>query len=240
MDTTFKKWATVQIRSFLFSGHDSTASAIEYCYHYSQRTQMPWHASELSTTRCLEKICQQIGTQLLDQPHKINMLPYTTAVLKESMRLFLPLGCPKGPPRRKFFRTLTGIDFHRWNNNLDHAQRPAYKSRLLEGSQLFLPERWLVGPEHPLYPVKGAWRPFEFGSRNCIGQTLVMQNVKTVLAMTLREFDVCGAFNEEWDKLHPRKGLKTAYGERAYHVFRAAAHPADGFPCKIARRKGLS
>jgi hypothetical protein len=62
-----------------------------------------------------------------------------------------------------------------------------------------------------------------------------MGDVKAVLAMTLRQFDVCGAY-DEWDALHPRKGLKTALGERAYHVFRAAAHPADGFPCRITKR----
>jgi cytochrome P450 len=73
----------------------------------------------------------------------------------------------------------------------------------------FIPERWLVDPEHALYPVKGAWRLFEFGTRNCIGQTLVMQDIKTVLAMTPREFEICNAY-DEWDRFHPRKGLKTA------------------------------
>jgi hypothetical protein len=54
----------------------------------------------------------------------------------------------------------------------------------------------------------------------------VMQNVKTVLAMSLREFDIYVTY-DEWNKLHPRKGLRTAC---AYHPLRAAAHPAEGFP----------
>jgi hypothetical protein len=29
-----------------------------------------------------------VGAQIPDQPHKIDMLPYTTAALKETMRLF--------------------------------------------------------------------------------------------------------------------------------------------------------
>ena len=32
----------------------------------------------------------------------------------------------------------------------------------------FLPERWLVEPEHPLYPPKNAFRAFEIGPRNCM------------------------------------------------------------------------
>jgi len=100
----------------------------------------------------------------------------------------------------------------------------------------FIPERWLVGPEDPLYPVKGAWRPFEFGPRNCIGQTLVMLDVKTTLVMTLREFDIKAAY-DDWDVLHPREGLKTVWGERAYQIFAGSAHPSDGFPCRVHLRK---
>lgn len=42
----------------------------------------------------------------------------------------------------------------------------------------FLPERWLVEPGHELYPVKGAWRPFEHGPRNCIAEGMVMTELK--------------------------------------------------------------
>lgn len=62
-----------------------------------------------------------------------------------------------------------------------------------------------------------------------------MQDVKTVLVMTLREFDIRAAY-DEWDAANPRAGNKTAWGERAYQVFVGAAHPADGFPCRVTTR----
>jgi len=95
-----------------------------------------------------------------------------------------------------------------------------------------------VGPEHPLYPVKGAWRPFEFGPRSCVGQNLVTLDITTVLVMTLREFDVKGAY-EEWDArgLGKSKGVKMVNGERAYQISVGAAHPADGFPCRVQLSK---
>lgn len=100
-------------------------------------------------------------------------------------------------------------------------------------SREFLPERWLVGPENPLYPnVKGAWRPFEYGPRNCIGQLQVMVEVKAVLALTVREFDIKPAY-EQWDAKNPRKGLRTVDGNRAYQVDEGAAHPSDHFPCRV-------
>jgi len=51
--------------------------------------------------------------------------------------------------------------------------------------------------------------------------------------MTLREFDILPAY-DEWDKSNPTKDLKTVFGERAYQISSGAAHPADGFPCKVS------
>lgn len=59
------------------------------------------------------------------------------------------------------------------------------------------------------------------------------QDIKTVLVMTLREFDILPAY-DEWDKSNPTKDLKTVFGERAYQISSGAAHPADGFPCKVS------
>jgi hypothetical protein len=56
-----------------------------------------------------------------------------------------------------------------------------------------------------------------------------MQVVKATLVMTIREFDIHGAY-DEWDELHPREGLKTAWGEKACQEFAGTAHAADGFP----------
>ncbi|KAL4930616.1 cytochrome P450 [Aspergillus undulatus] len=112
----------------------------------------------------------------------------------------------------------------------------------------FLPQRFLVEPGHELYPHPAAWRPFEQGPRNCIGQTLVYNEMRIVLVMTARLFDIRPAY-DEWDamqaanegtlkKLARWAGLggnqiKTVHGERAYQSEKAGSHPADGYPCRI-------
>lgn len=85
----------------------------------------------------------------------------------------------------------------------------------------FIPERWLVGPEHKLYPRKGSWRAFEHGPRNCIAQDLVMVELSVLLAMVAREFEFRNCY-EEWDELKPKKEKKTYRGERAYQIDRAS------------------
>ena len=237
MDKDFKAWAITQIRLFLFAGHDSTAATICYCYH------LLWtHPKALAKIRAehdevFGTDLSTVTAQLLSQPQKINALPYTNAVMKEALRLFPAAAAMRGgmpgvelqDPNGNRYPT-EGVNIWILHNVLQ--RNPRY----WKDPDAFIPERWLVGPEDPLYPVKGAWRPFEYGPRNCIGQTLVTQDVKTVLAMTVREFDIRGAY-DEWDELHPRSGLKMAWGERAYQVFAGAAHPADGFPCRVSLRK---
>lgn len=236
LDRIFRRHATRQIRLFLFAGNDTTSSTI--CYTYYLLSTNPE-----ARKRIREEHDSVFGTDLsavpsliTEQPHLINQLHYTIAVLKESMRLF--------PGASSMRQGLEGIDITDDHGNqhptggtmiwiLHQAMHrdPAYWKRPEE----FLPERWLVGSDDPLYPVKGAWRPFEFGPRNCIGQGLVMLELRVVLALTIREFDIVGAY-DEWDRMHPGKRIKKVSGERAYQIEQGGAHPASRFPCKVSLR----
>ncbi|KAF8858931.1 cytochrome P450 71B25 [Acephala macrosclerotiorum] len=236
MDPVFKKWAMVQIRLFLFAGHDSTASTITYCYHLLSKHPEAMGKTRAEHDEVFGKDLTTVKSQLLEQPHKINFLPYTTAVIKEAMRLFPAAAAVRTGEPGAVLQDSDGNDYSTEGMiilvlHIALQRNPKYWKE----PEAFIPERWLVGPEDPLYPPKGGWRPFEFGPRNCIGSPLVMQDVKTVLVMTLREFDIRAAY-DEWDVANPRKGNKTAWGERAYQVFVGAAHPADGFPCRVAKR----
>jgi hypothetical protein len=53
--------------------------------------------------------------------------------------------------------------------------------------------------------------------------------------MLIREFDINDAY-EEFDKKNATSGIKTVNGERAYQISQGAAHPADGFPCRVSFR----
>ena len=98
-----------------------------------------------------------------------------------------------------------------WANPQPIHRDPAYWQRPDE----FLPERWLAAPGDPLHPLKEAWRPFEHGPRNCIGQELAIIEMKVIMVMTLRRFNI-GLAYEELDCARRAKGIKAVHGERGY------------------------
>lgn len=228
-----------QTRAFLFGGHDTTSSTLLYCY-----SLLAEHPTILG--QVLAEHDDVFGADapksksLIDKdPYILNKLPYTTAVIKEVLRLFPPAASIRiGRPGATIFddegRAYPIQGCNVWTLTLALHHNP----HAWPDPESFKPERWLVEEGHELYPVKGAWRPFQHGPKNCIGQSLVMLELKICLVMTLREFMITPAY-EEWDKTHPRRGIKTVNGQRAYQAEKGGggAHPADGFPVKVALRE---
>lgn len=166
MDKTFKAYATAQVRLFLFAGHDTTSSTLCYCYHL-----LSSHPEAMATLRAehdtvLGTDLSKVPSLLIDNPHLLNQLPYTLAVIKETMRLF-----PAASSMREGSAGVTIIDeagnsyptegVYVWVLHLAIQRNPKYWKE----PDSFITERWLVGPDDPLYPVKRAWQPFEFASQ---------------------------------------------------------------------------
>ncbi|KAL8835179.1 MAG: hypothetical protein Q9170_003425 [Blastenia crenularia] len=242
LDPSFRAFATSQIRLFVFAGHDSTSSTICYIFHLLSQTP-----AALSNLR--REHSQVLGAELADvlsllksKPNIVNNLPYTTAVIKEALRLFPPGGCSRAGQATVSLRSDSGKQCPTdhvaavFTIHSELQRSPVYWKRPDE----FLPDRWLVKPDHELYPVKGAYRAFEIGPRNCVAQAFVMTELKVILACLVRQFDFLPAY-EEFDRLNPQKGKKevkkTYRGERAYQVEEGAAHPADHYPCRVAVRE---
>lgn len=113
----------------------------------------------------------------------------------------------------------------------------------VEGDK-FMPERWLAKEGDPLAPIKGAWRPFEFGPRNCIGQELAILEMKVVMALTIRSFDTQAVYKErdiaegkrEVGDITRPGSVNVVEGDRAYQVLLGSAKPAGGMPVRVTQR----
>ena len=237
LDAEFRAFATRQIRLFVFAGHDSTSSTICYIFHLLSTNPSALALVRAEHDTVFGSEVREALPRLEKQPHLTNSLPYTTAVIKEALRLFPPASCSRqGKPKASLTDDQGNLcpteHAMLWLIHVEMHRSPKYWVRPDE----FLPERWLVEPGHELYPMKYAWRSFEHGPRNCIAQGLVMTELKVVLTAVAREFDVQPAYGE-WDRAYPTKGGQMYKGERAYQIEEGAAHPVDRYPCRVSIRE---
>ena len=238
LDPDFRAFAIRQIRLFVFLGHDSTSSTICYALHLLSQNPDALKRIRSEHNQILGKNVSTAAILLEEQPKLLNELPYTTAVIKEVLRLFPPAASSRqGKPGTSIQDDLDAVCptddvMMIWTVHVELHRSPKYWKCPDE----FLPERWLVEPTHELFPVKDAWRAFEYGPRNCVAQGIVMTELKIILACLVREFDFTPAY-DEWDRLHPTKGSKIYRGDRAYQMEEAAAHPVEHYPCRVFLRE---
>lgn len=240
IDPVFKEIAMNQMKLFLFSGHDTTSSTV--CYVLYLISIHPLILSRVRTEHdnVLGPSPSQAAARISEDPYLLNQLPYTTAVIKESMRLFPAASTTRrGEPGFKIVDPRNGLRYPADPSTLiwlvSHAcQRdPAFWPRADE----FLPERWMTREGEELFPQYGAWRPFELGPRACIGRERSMIELKIVLCLVARSFELSVAYKEvdaedDRNKRTLRNGrVRDVNGERAYQV--GKGEPSGFLPCKI-------
>ena len=231
----FQERVINHIKMFMFAGHDTTATTLAYSLYLL--STHPEVAAKLRAEHdeVLGPVAAEAGERISLDPSLLNKLPYTLAVMKETLRLYAPVGgsireAPEGMfldnPKTGLRYPLHGFMLH--SNVVRVMRDPQHWPE----PERFLPERWMVRDESDAYyPRKNTWRPFEMGPRNCIGQELVALEVKLVLAMTVREFDFAADYPN---------GAPTFQGSPAYQVYTSeqavTAHVKDHLPVKITAR----
>ena len=237
LDSDFRDFAVRQIRLFAFVGQGSTTASISYAIHLLNTNPETLERIRAEHDEAFGPDLATASAALSNQSHLLNQLRYTKAVIKEATRLFpaassIRQGCEGEDLVDDDGTRYPTENCSIWTLHPAMHRSPSYWPKPND----FIPERWLVEPGHDLYPLKGAWRPFEVGPRNCIGQDLVMVEMTVTLVMLVRDFDFRPAY-DEWDRMHPKKGPQTYRGDRAYSVEAGAMRPADGYPCYVKTRE---
>jgi len=88
LDPDFRRFAIIQIRLFVFAGHDSTSSTICYCLYLLSKNQEALSRTCSEHDKVFGKVKSSVSSKLITEPQIANDLPYTTAVIKETLRLF--------------------------------------------------------------------------------------------------------------------------------------------------------
>ncbi|XP_077996721.1 ultra-long-chain fatty acid omega-hydroxylase-like [Glandiceps talaboti] len=172
-----------EVDTFMFEGHDTTASAISWCLYNLARN--PEHQQ-----KCREEIDSILDTKNGDtiEWDDLGNLPYLTMCIKESLR-FNPtvpfIGRRLSKPMKLPELNVT-IPAGEWIGILIVLlHRNPY---IWDDPDTFDPLRFT--PENSQSRSPYAYVPFSAGPRNCIGQNFAMNEIKIVVGSALRKFEL--------------------------------------------------
>ena len=104
LDPAFRAFAITQIRLFLFVGHDSLSTTICYAiYLLAKNSETPERLRSEYDSVSIDTA--DLSRKIKTNPKLLNSLPYTHAVLKETLRLF-----PPGSATRQGYKGINLID----------------------------------------------------------------------------------------------------------------------------------
>jgi cytochrome P450 len=191
-----------QLKLFLFGGYDTSSGTICWCFHTLMKNPEAVAKVRAEHDAVFGLDPWNAPKKLSESPHLLNQLPYTTACIKESTRIYSGF-CVARNGTKDFSFTVPGsvvpwpTDGFSVYDAINAGQR---WEKIWPRANEFIPERFLVGPDHELTPPKNAWRLFGLGPRNCIAMELAIVEIKLALVLVLRVLEMDCAW-EEWDVL---------------------------------------
>lgn len=172
---------------------------------------------------------------LLESPEKLQNLPYTDAVIRESLRLF-----PVGFGVREAAAPGQTLDFEGRRLPIDNGLAIClnghdlhYDERFFPDPTAFRPERWLGEEEIP----RSYFRTFGRGPRACLGQNLAFNEIKIILMMAWRDFDFeCPTHVPNAQRRVVHTDLDTVYGDNVFQELGIEARPRGKMMVVVKRR----
>lgn len=189
-----------QLNSFLFAGHDTTSTLICWILYELSRTPRALRAlrEEFVDLFGTHATTQSIVSQLLgpEGNELINRMTYASAVIKETLRLWPPGATARKTQPGDGLTASIRIGDRLQEFDLDglmlyhvHSITQRDPAVFGETADMFVPERWLDGRGGDGGFPAGAWRAFERGPRNCIGQALALIEARVVLALVAGRYE---------------------------------------------------
>lgn len=193
-----------QCKTFLFAGHDTTSVLLQRLFY-----ALSIHPACLTKIRAEHDSIfgsEDPQTVLLAKPEEtLKALVYTSACIKEALRLWPPAATARMTHDKFSIRTRDGDQVVVDDCVIYPMQHIIHRDPHVYGPTAndFVPKRWTGDSDTSAATnadVDGtatktgkipasAWRPFERGPRNCIGQELANLEARVILACVIRRYD---------------------------------------------------
>lgn len=199
-----------QIKTFIFAGHDTTSILLQWAFYELSRTPRALDAirreldeifgKDPSPAIVRDRLLAPGGDQLIQR------MSYVSAVIKETLRLYPPAGSGRYIPPGSGFNVqlpdgssicLDGVSLYSCDTIMQRDEAVYGPTK-----DDFMPERWIGDTDTSMQAnTEGkapgeaskipatAWRPFERGPRNCIGQELANLEARVILACAVRRYN---------------------------------------------------
>ncbi|ETS73855.1 hypothetical protein PFICI_14801 [Pestalotiopsis fici W106-1] len=234
-----------QIKTFLLAGHDTSSITLSWVFYWLSRNPHALNAvrEELDNLLGPDSDPETIYAKLLspDGPDLIRRMSYISAVLKETLRLHPPAATARYVKQGTGFtvRAPDGNDYCLDDMIIYNCEGLIQRDPTVYGESYyyFKPERWLVDAANSTIPA-GAWRPFERGPRNCIGQDFAMIELRIIIAIVARRYDFVKvglgelSFDGKGQPILNENGILVAKSE-VYSTRQVNSKPVDGMKMKV-------
>lgn len=164
-----------QVKTFLGAGYESSALTLTWAFLLLAKHP----EAENALAAELKQLCEAAPT-----PEDVPRLPYTNAVVKETLRLFPPLWMTGREAVRDC--EIGGVGVRSGTLIMTSQWAVQRLDSLFACPDEFRPERWLDGSTANL--PRFAYFPFGGGPRVCIGQSFAMMESVLILAAIARRF----------------------------------------------------
>lgn len=248
-----------QVKTFLFAGHDTTAILLSWVFYELSRCPKVAKTvrEELDNLFGSDTDPESVMAQFLAPGGEelVGRMPYISAVIKETLRLHPPAGSARMSPKGTgcMMRMPNGEEACIDNCIIYLCGQLIQRDKKVYGDTAddFIPERWLGDTDtwertnDESEDAKGekkipatAWRPFERGPRNCIGQELANIEARVIIAVIARRFEFVKVGLGELDADDKGRPILNEKGEykvktEVYQTIQVTAKPVDGMMVKV-------
>ncbi|KAM3498873.1 hypothetical protein MY10362_007833 [Beauveria mimosiformis] len=233
-----------QLMTFFFAGHDSTGVLLSWIFYELSCCSRARDCvrEELDALFGKDTRAEVVQEALRSEagPTLVKKMKYISAVVKETLRLYPPASTARYVPPGQGFTVRdpsSGEEYCLDDTIMVNCHRILQRDETVyrDSPEDFFPERWLDAAG--AYPPS-AWRPFERGPRNCIGQELALLEAYIVVAVLARHFHFTkvglGALerDDEGRAVVDDRGVSRPKSW-LYPMYQITAKPVDGMMMQV-------